>query len=174
MHPDDVEQTEGVNVQQTLVQSEERVTGSISWVSYVKYFRFAGSIFWIPAIIILVLLSQVASGESNEQKLGGTHWISCLQLVITFSLAFGQVAASMDFHKRTTWRYMRSWAWLRRCLLSFSLIFWRTFSYPRISVDFNSRIRQICGVDCQSGNVQRVLSGSATIAGIILRHYSSR
>jgi len=52
-HPDKVK----------LIQAEERVTGSVTWLTYTKYFRFAGSILWVPAIIILVLFSQAASGK---------------------------------------------------------------------------------------------------------------
>jgi ATP-binding cassette, subfamily C (CFTR/MRP), member 1 len=51
------------NTLKPLIQSEERTTGSVPWVAYIKYFRFAGSVLWIPAIIILVLLSQTASGK---------------------------------------------------------------------------------------------------------------
>lgn len=50
----------------SIIQLEERVTGSVSWVTYAKYFRFAGSILWVPAIIMLALLSQAASGESSR------------------------------------------------------------------------------------------------------------
>ena len=70
MHPDDADQPDEVKMDALgtgLIQAEERATGSISWVTYAEYFRFAGSIFWIPFIIVLVLLSQIASGEFTKK-----------------------------------------------------------------------------------------------------------
>jgi ATP-binding cassette, subfamily C (CFTR/MRP), member 1 len=49
--------------QRALIQTEERMTGSVSWATYIKYFRFAGSVLWAPAIIALVLLTQASAGE---------------------------------------------------------------------------------------------------------------
>lgn len=66
IHPNSADQTDRKKLRSALIQSEERVTGSVPWVTYAKYFRFAGSILWIPALITLALLSQAASGESSH------------------------------------------------------------------------------------------------------------
>ena len=64
IHPNSADHPDRKKLFSALIQSEERVTGSVPWVTYAKYFRFAGSILWVPAIITLVLLSQAASGKS--------------------------------------------------------------------------------------------------------------
>jgi hypothetical protein len=66
IHPNSADHPDRKKLRSALIQSEERVTGSVPWVTYTKYFRFAGSILWVPAIITLVLLSQGASGESLQ------------------------------------------------------------------------------------------------------------
>jgi hypothetical protein len=66
IHPDSADHPDRKKLRSALIRSEERVTGSVPWVTYANYFRFAGSILWVPAIITLVLLSQAASGESSQ------------------------------------------------------------------------------------------------------------
>jgi ATP-binding cassette subfamily C (CFTR/MRP) protein 1 len=69
IHPNSADHPDRKKLRSALVQSEERVTASVAWVTYAKYFRFAGSILWVPAIITLALLSQAASGESSQVDL---------------------------------------------------------------------------------------------------------
>jgi len=66
IHPNSIDYPDRKKLRSALIQSEERVTGSVPWVTYAKYFRFAGSILWVPAIIALALLSQAASSESSQ------------------------------------------------------------------------------------------------------------
>ena len=73
IHPDDADSSNEMKFDATLIQAEERVTGSVSWTTYVKYFRFAGSVFWVPIIIALVLLSQTASGVFMKEDHERTH-----------------------------------------------------------------------------------------------------
>jgi len=47
----------------TLMQTEERLTGAVSWSTYARYLRFAGTITWAPIILILLTLAQSASGQ---------------------------------------------------------------------------------------------------------------
>lgn len=47
----------------TLMQEEERFTGSVSWSTYAGYLRFGGGIIWAPLILILLTLMQSAQGE---------------------------------------------------------------------------------------------------------------
>ena len=51
-----------------LMQTEERNTGAVTWSTYYKYLRFAGSVAWAPFLLFLLTLSQVAQGI----------WVICL------------------------------------------------------------------------------------------------
>jgi ATP-binding cassette subfamily C (CFTR/MRP) protein 1 len=46
-----------------LMQVEERNTGAVDWTVYSKYLRFAGSLWWAPVIILLLVLSEGAQGD---------------------------------------------------------------------------------------------------------------
>lgn len=48
----------------TLMQAEERITGSVALSTYAKYLRFGGGIVWGPIILVLLILSQGAQGLS--------------------------------------------------------------------------------------------------------------
>lgn len=47
----------------TLMQAEERVTGSVATSMYTRYLRHAGGIFWGLVICMLLLLVQGAQGQ---------------------------------------------------------------------------------------------------------------
>jgi ATP-binding cassette subfamily C (CFTR/MRP) protein 1 len=53
---------------QGLMQAEERAKGQVSTETYVKYFRYAGSVLWAPLIIGLLVLSQAASGSCDPLR----------------------------------------------------------------------------------------------------------
>jgi ATP-binding cassette, subfamily C (CFTR/MRP), member 1 len=46
----------------TLMQTEERNTGAVSWDVYKKYMKYAGGVGWAPIIIGLLLLGEAARG----------------------------------------------------------------------------------------------------------------
>jgi hypothetical protein len=50
----------------TLMQAEERNTGSVTWQVYAKYLHFAGGIIWAPVILLLLTLTQGAQGNIND------------------------------------------------------------------------------------------------------------
>ena len=52
-----------------LMQLEERNTGAVTWSTYHKYLRFAGTVTWAPIVIFLLALSQVAQGISMRNFL---------------------------------------------------------------------------------------------------------
>ena len=52
-----------------LMQIEERNTGAITWGTYQKYLRFAGSVACAPFLLFLLTLSQVAQGISMRISL---------------------------------------------------------------------------------------------------------
>ncbi|KAG7091281.1 hypothetical protein E1B28_010329 [Marasmius oreades] len=58
---------------EALMQEEERMTGSVTWATYTRYIRHAGSILWAPIILALLALSQ-ASEVGNNLTLG--FWTS--------------------------------------------------------------------------------------------------
>ena len=45
-----------------LMQIEERNTGAVTWNTYHRYLRFAGTVAWAPFVLFLLTLSQVAQG----------------------------------------------------------------------------------------------------------------
>jgi len=48
---------------EALMQAEERMTGAVSWKVYQKYLQNAGGVIWAPIIIILLLLTQATNGQ---------------------------------------------------------------------------------------------------------------
>ena len=48
----------------TLMQEEERLTGSVAGEVYLKYFRFAGGVVRLPIILVLLVGFQGSSGAS--------------------------------------------------------------------------------------------------------------
>lgn len=49
--------------QVALMQTEERMTGAVSFETYGKYFNFAGGFIWIPVLFLLLTLGQLAQGD---------------------------------------------------------------------------------------------------------------
>lgn len=45
-----------------LMQDEERNKGAVPLSTYAKYVKYAGGVFWAPVIILLLALSEGASG----------------------------------------------------------------------------------------------------------------
>ena len=80
LQPEQMKHTDKVK----LIQDEERVTGSVAWITYLRYFRFAGGTFWLTLIIFLVVLSQVAAGE----------WVHVAKETLIAHLSFQSVTMS--------------------------------------------------------------------------------
>ena len=49
-------------IAEVLMQAEERNTGAVTWGTYSRYFRHAGTIAWVPIIIFLLVLNQSSEG----------------------------------------------------------------------------------------------------------------
>ncbi|KIM43822.1 hypothetical protein M413DRAFT_434825 [Hebeloma cylindrosporum] len=49
----------------TLMQTEERNRGAVTWSVYQKYLRFAGGVIWAPIIFLLLVLTQAAQVGNN-------------------------------------------------------------------------------------------------------------
>lgn len=49
-----------------LMQDEERLTGAVSGSVYLEYFRFAGGIFKLPVILLLIAGFQGSFGEPHK------------------------------------------------------------------------------------------------------------
>ncbi|KDQ53927.1 hypothetical protein JAAARDRAFT_38897 [Jaapia argillacea MUCL 33604] len=59
------EQLANSKAQAELMQTEERVTGAVTWTTYKKYLHFGGSVMWAPLILLLLVLMQGASVGNN-------------------------------------------------------------------------------------------------------------
>ena len=46
-----------------LMSVEERATGAVGWDVYNRYLKYAGGMFWVPTILLLLTLSQGAQGK---------------------------------------------------------------------------------------------------------------
>jgi ATP-binding cassette subfamily C (CFTR/MRP) protein 1 len=68
----DTEQDGDKKANAALMQAEERNTGSVAWITYAKYLRFAGGVFWAPVIVTLLALAQGAAGMSLSHPCSST------------------------------------------------------------------------------------------------------
>lgn len=89
-----------------LMQIEERNTGAVTWDTYLKYLRFAGSATWAPFLLCLLTLSQASQGMFNRNFLGTRQLLILIQLAIICFLDFGRRAAYRDFHREIIWLFM--------------------------------------------------------------------
>ena|ERR1700722_18342170 len=65
-HGGNAEENNNINndkAEDELMQVEERSTGAVTWGVYSRYLRFAGGLFWVPLILILLTLMQGAQGK---------------------------------------------------------------------------------------------------------------
>lgn len=53
---------------QTLMQEEERLTGAVAASVYTKYFKYAGGVTVFPLIMLFLVLSQGAQGDSRNER----------------------------------------------------------------------------------------------------------
>lgn len=53
------------DVDDALMQAEERNTGAVTWDVWKKYLEMAGGLYWAPIIFGLLLLSQANNGMLN-------------------------------------------------------------------------------------------------------------
>ncbi|RDX46560.1 multidrug resistance-associated ABC transporter [Lentinus brumalis] len=67
------EAAQNLEVAKDLMQEEERLTGSVTWSTYAKYFRFAGGVVGFVTLVSCVVLSQ-SSQVANTLFLG--FWTS--------------------------------------------------------------------------------------------------
>ncbi|KAJ7753347.1 multidrug resistance-associated ABC transporter [Mycena maculata] len=56
---------EALKTQKAQMSTEERLTGAVLGEVYLKYFRFAGSVLWAPALILLSAMVQGAAVGNN-------------------------------------------------------------------------------------------------------------
>jgi ATP-binding cassette, subfamily C (CFTR/MRP), member 1 len=177
MHPNAADKPDAMKLGSALIQSEERLTGSVPWVTYIKYFRFAGTVLWIPAIIILVLLSQAASGEFT----GRGHVRTSNNLPYLFSVGnnlFLGFWTSHTIHGFSEGNYMAVYAALGIVQALFAFFLSYALAYVFLIPKRNSYLiypaPQICRLDSQSSNVQYFFPCSALFTRIILRHHADR
>ncbi|KAI3614331.1 abc transporter [Moniliophthora roreri] len=62
----DSEKDDGSNqVRDALMQAEERSTGAVTWSTYSRYLRHAGSVAWAPVVLGLLAVAQAAEVGNN-------------------------------------------------------------------------------------------------------------
>lgn len=67
--------SEAKKAQAALMQTEERLTGSVASGVYLKYFKFAGGLVLLPAIIALVTAYQGSTGmHFSTSSKRASHW----------------------------------------------------------------------------------------------------
>ncbi|KAH8827646.1 multidrug resistance-associated ABC transporter [Flagelloscypha sp. PMI_526] len=99
-----------------LMQIEERLTGSVTWDVYYQFFKLAGGITWVPAIVLVLALSQVlisltlvwwTSGEFGLKQyqyiglyagLGGL--LTVLVFFVTFAFCITAMIAGREIYQR--------------------------------------------------------------------------
>lgn len=87
----------------TLMQAEERVTGSVAMSTYANYLRFAGGIVWGPTILLLLIMTQGSQGGARlflEYRIRADILV---QSPITYSLGFGQRKVFPVSRRRNIW-----------------------------------------------------------------------
>ncbi|KAJ7746241.1 multidrug resistance-associated ABC transporter [Mycena metata] len=62
---DEKEEVDLKKGQAALMQTEERMTGAVSFETYAKYFKFAGGVVWVPLLLSLLTLGQLAQVGNN-------------------------------------------------------------------------------------------------------------
>ncbi|KAF9019789.1 multidrug resistance-associated ABC transporter [Hymenopellis radicata] len=112
----------------TLMQEEERVTGSVAWSTYRDYMRFAGGLVWFPIFVTLLTLNQVAAvgnnlmlgfwtansinGFSQGQYMGVYAGLGAAQAFFAFLLSFcfalSALIASLRMFKASLSHVLRS------------------------------------------------------------------
>ncbi|KAF8915697.1 multidrug resistance-associated ABC transporter [Mucidula mucida] len=112
----------------TLMQEEERVTGSVAWATYRDYMRFAGGLVWFPIFVTLLTLNQVAAvgnnlmlgfwtadsinGFTQGQYMGVYAGLGAAQAVFAFLLSFcfalSALIASLRMFKASLSHVLRS------------------------------------------------------------------
>ncbi len=48
-----------------LMRTEERNTGSVTWMTYRDYLRVAGGVTWAPILLLLLVLNQCSRGMQH-------------------------------------------------------------------------------------------------------------
>jgi ATP-binding cassette subfamily C (CFTR/MRP) protein 1 len=62
--------------------------GAVSFETYKKYSRFAGSILWLPAISVLLVLAQAANGDVSSIMLRAHIHVSIIAVANNLFLSF--------------------------------------------------------------------------------------
>ncbi|KAI0718208.1 multidrug resistance-associated ABC transporter [Cerioporus squamosus] len=103
---------------QDLMQAEERLTGSVSWSVYAKYFRFAGGFLGFAVLVLFVVLSQSAQ-VANTLFLG--FWTSQADYMGTYA-ALGVGSGIFSFALSLTVSLLSLTAGLRMFKAAFNAV----------------------------------------------------
>ncbi|KAJ7036806.1 multidrug resistance-associated ABC transporter [Mycena alexandri] len=125
---DEKEEVDLKKGQVALMQTEERMTGAVSFETYGKYLKFAGGLAWAPVILLLLTLGQGAQVGNNlflgfwtANSIKGFHQgdymavyaaLGLAQAFFSFLTSFGfaiaSLAASLNLFKAALAHILRS------------------------------------------------------------------
>ncbi|KAF5390987.1 hypothetical protein D9757_004049 [Collybiopsis confluens] len=130
----EVEKEEVANTQSdkaenaALMQTEERVTGAVTWQTYANYLKFAGGVWWAPFLLLMLTLAQAAQvgnnlflgfwtggsipGFGEAQYMGIYAGLgvaqAAFQFMVSFSFAIAGLIASLSLYQTALRRVLRS------------------------------------------------------------------
>ncbi|KAG6916302.1 hypothetical protein DXG01_007459 [Tephrocybe rancida] len=125
---DAADDQDGKKPDATLMQAEERNTGSVEWKVYGNYLRYAGGIVWAPIIILLLALSQGSQVANNiflgfwtVESIHGFRQADYMAVyagigiaqaifafLLSFAFAFASLIASLNLFKAALTSVVRS------------------------------------------------------------------
>ncbi|KAJ7172563.1 multidrug resistance-associated ABC transporter [Mycena filopes] len=125
---DEKEEVDLKKGQAALMQTEERMTGAVSFETYGKYLKFAGGLAWAPVIILLLTLTQAAQVGNNlflgfwtSSSINGFHQGDYMAVyaalglanaffafLTSFAFAIASLAASLNLFKAALAHILRS------------------------------------------------------------------
>ncbi|KAJ7163116.1 multidrug resistance-associated ABC transporter [Mycena filopes] len=125
---DNKEKVDAKKGQAALMQTEERMTGAVTFETYGKYFKFAGGLVWAPIILLLLTLTQAAQVGNNlflgfwtSSSIEGFHQgdymavyaglgvaSAFFSFLTSFGFAIASLAASLNLFKTALVHVLRS------------------------------------------------------------------
>ncbi|KAJ7175337.1 multidrug resistance-associated ABC transporter [Mycena filopes] len=125
---DNKEKVDAKKGQAALMQTEERMTGAVTFETYGKYFKFAGGLAWAPIILLLLTLTQAAQVGNNlflgfwtSNSIEGFHQgdymavyaglgvaSAFFSFLTSFGFAIASLAASLNLFKTALAHVLRS------------------------------------------------------------------
>lgn len=117
-----------------LMQEEERNTGAVSWATYREFLRYGGGMWWLPVVLLPLVLSQVAQGNFLSTLYG--HMLTELAVGNALFLGFWTAESVPGFSRGD---YMAVYASFGVAQALFS--FMTTFSFASVPLPLHQKLR---------------------------------